>query len=77
MLQSKEATGFIGNNSNLHRDSLSTLQLITNYNNRYKHVIKLDHLQDNDVVELEHGQHGGGVVSSTVGHHPDSLSSLE
>ena len=73
--ESKEATGFIGNISNLHRDSLSTLQLITNINNIYKNFIKLDHLQDNDIVELKHSQHRGGVVNSTVGHHPDSLAS--
>ena len=28
--------------------------------------ISLDHLQDNDNVELDHGQHDGGVVGSTV-----------
>ena len=31
---------------------------------------KLVHLQDNDDVELDHGQHGGGVVRSTVEGHP-------
>jgi hypothetical protein len=32
--------------------------------------IKLDHLQDNDNVELDHEQHEGGVVRSTVDSHP-------
>ena len=32
--------------------------------------ISLDHLQDNDNVELDHGQHDGGVVGSTVEGYP-------
>ena len=31
---------------------------------------QLVHLQDNDDVELDHGQLGGGVVRSTVEGHP-------
>ena len=61
----KEATEFI---SFLHRDSLTTLKLITNYNNKYNNFIKLDHQLVSDVVELEHGQHGSGIIISTVGH---------
>ena len=32
--------------------------------------IQLDHLKDNDNVELDHEQHEGGVVRSTVDSHP-------
>ena len=70
-----EATGFIGNISRLHRDSFSTLQIIIKYNNRTKNLFILYHLQDNDVVQLDHEQHGGGVVNSRVDDHLESLSS--
>jgi hypothetical protein len=70
MLRSKRSTGFIGNISNdtdIHYQPYNKSKI--NITNILKNI-SLDHLQDNDNVELDHRQHGGGVVRSTAEGYP-------